>query len=274
MSDNVLPLFSPGLDPGPSFADLLRKVAPAPAPRAQCSAARGAPLEVAHGTTVLAIRFAGGVVMAGDRRATAGYTIASRRIEKVFPADDFSGVAIAGAAGPAVEMVKLFQVQLEHYEKVQGDVLSLEGKANQLGQLVRANLPAAMQGFVGRAAVRGLRRSARPTAASSPTTSPAAATRRSTTRPRVRAASTPATGSRAGWREGMPVDEVDRPRDQGAVRGGRRGRRHRRTRPRARHLPDGRRHRRRPLPRARPTPRSPQRSQALLQGPERGGDTA
>ena len=85
--------------------------------------------------------------MAGDRRATAGYMIASRRIEKVFPADDLSGVSIAGAAGPAVEMVKLFQVQLEHYEKVQGEALSLEGKANQLGQLVRANLPAAMQGF-------------------------------------------------------------------------------------------------------------------------------
>ena len=82
---------------------------------------------------------------AGPPRATL---IASRRIEKVFPADDYSGVAIAGAAGPAVEMVKLFQVQLEHYEKVQGDLLSLEGKANQLGQLVRANLPAAMQGFV------------------------------------------------------------------------------------------------------------------------------
>ena len=85
--------------------------------------------------------------MAGDRRATAGYTIASRRIEKVFAADDFSGVAIAGAAGPAIEMVKLFQIQLEHYEKVQGEVLSLEGKANQLGMLVRGNLPAAMQGF-------------------------------------------------------------------------------------------------------------------------------
>jgi proteasome beta subunit len=104
-------------------------------------------LEIPHGTTVVAIRFAGGVIMAGDRRATAGYMIASRRIQKVFPADDFSGVSIAGAAGPAIEMVKLFQVQLEHYEKVQGDVLSLEGKANQLGQLVRANLPAAMQGF-------------------------------------------------------------------------------------------------------------------------------
>ena len=82
-----------------------------------------------------------------DRRATAGYTIANRRIEKVFPADDFSGVAIAGAAGPAVEMVRLFQVQLEHYEKIEGETLSLEGKANQLSQMVRSNLPAAMQGF-------------------------------------------------------------------------------------------------------------------------------
>jgi proteasome beta subunit len=86
--------------------------------------------------------------MAGDRRATAGFMIASRRVEKVFPADDFSAVAIAGAAGPAVELVKLFQVQLEHYEKIEGELLSLEGKANQLGQLVRANLPAAMQGFI------------------------------------------------------------------------------------------------------------------------------
>ena len=106
------------------------------------------PFEITHGTTVVAIRCAGGVVMAGDRRATAGYTIANRRIEKVFAADEYSGVAIAGAAGPAVEMVRLFQVQLQHYEKVEGEQLSLEGKANQLAQMVRANLPAAMQGFV------------------------------------------------------------------------------------------------------------------------------
>jgi proteasome beta subunit len=86
--------------------------------------------------------------MAGDRRATAGMTIASRRIEKVFPADDSSAIAIAGAAGPAVDLVRLFQTQLEHYEKIEGEILSLEGKANQLSQLVRANLPAAMQGFV------------------------------------------------------------------------------------------------------------------------------
>jgi len=97
---------------------------------------------------VVAIRYPDGVVMAGDRRATSGYLIASRRIDKVYPADDTSGIAIAGAAGPAVELVRLFQTQLEHYEKIEGETLSLEGKANQLGQLVRGNLPAAMQGFV------------------------------------------------------------------------------------------------------------------------------
>ena len=106
------------------------------------------PFDVVHGTTVVAIRYAAGVVMAGDRRATAGNFIAGRRMEKVAPADDSSGIAIAGAAGVAVEMVRLFQTQIEHYEKVQGDSLSLEGKANQLSQMVRANLPMAMQGFV------------------------------------------------------------------------------------------------------------------------------
>ena len=147
--ESPLPTFGPGLDPGSSFVDLLRQVAPHELPGAALSGATvGAPVEVTHGTTVLAIRYESGVVMAGDRRATAGYTIASRRIEKVFPADDYSGVAIAGAAGPAVDMVRLFQVQLEHYEKIEGETLSLEGKANQLGQMVRGNLPAAMQGFV------------------------------------------------------------------------------------------------------------------------------
>jgi proteasome beta subunit len=148
MPEPQLPLFTPALDPGPSFVELLRRVAPDALPGAGASGGGTVPFEITHGTTVVAIRFDGGVVMAGDRRATAGYTIANRRIEKVFPADDYSGVAIAGAAGPAVEMVRLFQVQLEHYEKVEGEPLSLEGKANQLAQMVRANLPAAMQGFV------------------------------------------------------------------------------------------------------------------------------
>ncbi len=102
---------------------------------------------VPHGTTVVAIRSASGVVMAGDRRATSGNLISHRSIEKVFPADRWSGVAIAGAAGPAMEMVKLFQLQLEHYEKVEGQPISLEGKANQLSQMVRNHLPAAMQGL-------------------------------------------------------------------------------------------------------------------------------
>src|SRR5688500_9010062 len=86
--------------------------------------------------------------MAGDRRATSGNLISHRSMEKVVPADQYSGVAIAGAAGPAMEMIRLFQLQLEHYEKVEGSHLSLEGKANQLSMMVRGNLPAAMQGMV------------------------------------------------------------------------------------------------------------------------------
>src|SRR5688572_23399077 len=142
----TLPTFRADDDPGPSFLDVLRRAGAEPrwadqphdSPRP----------DITHGTTVVAIRYADGVVMAGDRRATAGNLIAHRSMEKVFPADRHSGVAIAGAAGPAVEMVKLFQLQLEHYEKVEGAELSLEGKANQLGQMVRSHLPAAMQGFV------------------------------------------------------------------------------------------------------------------------------
>lgn len=105
------------------------------------------PYPITHGTTCVAVRYVDGVVMAGDRRATSGNLIAHRSIEKVFAADRHSGVAIAGAAGPAVEMVRLFQLQLEHYEKVEGSPLSLEGKANQLSQMLRSNLPAAMSGL-------------------------------------------------------------------------------------------------------------------------------
>ena len=152
MNELPLPFFASGSDPGSSFVEVLRRVAPSAVPGAAIPSSAGvmpsAPIETPQGTTVLAIRFVDGVVMAGDRRATAGYTIASRRIEKVFRADDTSGVAIAGAAGPAVELVRLFQVQLEHYEKIEGETLSLEGKANQLAGLVRANLPAALQGFL------------------------------------------------------------------------------------------------------------------------------
>jgi proteasome beta subunit len=105
-------------------------------------------VEVAQGTTVLGLRFADGIVMAGDRRATAGYTIADAKMKKVFAADDFSAIAIAGAAGQAVETVRLFQLELEHYEKLTGDRLSLEGKANRLAQMIRANFPLAVQGLV------------------------------------------------------------------------------------------------------------------------------
>jgi len=143
-----LPLFPPGDDPGPDFAALVRRSAPAPGSGPGPVDVAGMTPAVAHGTTVVALRYADGVVMAGDRRATEGNIIAHRAMEKVFPADRHSAVAIAGAAGPAVEMVKLFQTQLEHYEKVEGVALSLEGKANQLGQMVREHLPMAMQGLV------------------------------------------------------------------------------------------------------------------------------
>ncbi|WP_087508581.1 proteasome subunit beta [Cellulomonas iranensis] len=100
-----------------------------------------------HGTTIVALTFDGGVVVAGDRRATMGSMIASRHIEKVFPADEFSAVGIAGTAGLAIELVRLFQLELEHYEKIEGSLLSLDGKANRLATMIRGNLGLAMQGL-------------------------------------------------------------------------------------------------------------------------------
>ncbi len=130
-----------------SFSDFLSEQAPdlLPGRRAvpQGNAADLAP----HGTTIVAATFPGGLVMAGDRRATMGNIIAQRDIEKVFPADEYSAVGIAGSAGLAVELVRLFQTELEHYEKIEGSVLSLDGKANRLSALIRGNLGMAMQGL-------------------------------------------------------------------------------------------------------------------------------
>lgn len=142
--DVTLPVFSPNDDPGPDFAALVARAGlGAPVPPGEVPMH----LAVPHGTTVVALRFGGGVLMAGDRRATSGNLISHRRIEKVFAADAYSVVGIAGTAGPAMEMVELFRLQLEHYEKVEGAPLSLDGKANQLGRMVRNHLPAAMQGL-------------------------------------------------------------------------------------------------------------------------------
>jgi len=136
------------LSPGTSsFADFVGEVSPhllpARRPLPPGSAADLAP----HGTTIVAATFTEGVVMAGDRRATMGNVIAQRDIEKVFPADEFSCVGIAGTAGLAVEMVRLFQTELEHYEKIEGSTLSMDGKANRLSALIRNNLSLAMQGL-------------------------------------------------------------------------------------------------------------------------------
>jgi len=139
-----VPLFTSAGDPGSSFTDLLKMVGLDP-----FAVAEGVDgvVSAPHGTTVLALRYSDGVVMAGDRRATMGTRIANREMEKVVPADRHSGVAISGTAGVAMDMIKLFQLQLEHYEKIDGRPISLEGKANQLSQMIKANLGAAMQGL-------------------------------------------------------------------------------------------------------------------------------
>ena len=145
----TLPHFAGADDPGSSFFDLARRTGATSSGSSTggTTTSRGGPEFPAliHATTIVALRHADGVVMAGDRRATAGNVIAHRAMDKVFPADRYSGVSISGVAGVAMEMVKLFQLELEHYEKVEGVTLSLEGKATRLGNMIRNNLPAAMQ---------------------------------------------------------------------------------------------------------------------------------
>jgi len=138
-----LPTFHTSDDPGPDFARLAERSGLVAQPTGH-----GDPLDLPHGTTCVALRYDQGVIVAGDRRATSGNLISYRTMQKVFPSDRHSAVAIAGAAGTAVEMVRLFQLQLEHYEKVEGKELSLDGKARQLSSLLRQNLPAARAGMV------------------------------------------------------------------------------------------------------------------------------
>jgi len=141
-----------------SFTDFLTVAAPDLLPQAAAGATGvlpaggSAPSPVAaglaHGTTIVAAACEGGVVMAGDRRATAGNVIAQRDVDKVFRSDEFSAIGYAGVAGIGLELVRLFQVELEHYEKLEGNALSLDGKANRLASLVRGNIAGAMQGLI------------------------------------------------------------------------------------------------------------------------------
>jgi proteasome beta subunit len=128
-----------------SFTEFLSAAAPHLLPGGR--AAPPAPVEVPHGTTIVAVTFPDGVIMTGDRRATMGSMIAQRDVEKVFHADEHSCVGYAGTAGVGAELIRLFQVELEHYEKIEGTTLSLEAKANRLTQMVKGNLPMAMQGL-------------------------------------------------------------------------------------------------------------------------------
>ena len=146
MNESRLPAsyMTPGTS---SFADFLALESPDLLPSRRAVPQGHAGDLAPHGTTIVAATFPGGVVMAGDRRATMGNIIAQRDIEKVLPADEYSCVGIAGTAGLAVELVRLFQTELEHYEKIEGMSLSLDGKANRLAGLIRANLGMAMQGL-------------------------------------------------------------------------------------------------------------------------------
>ena len=141
---NSSPLPLEPLVPGSSFLGLLEQQSMLPS----WAGTKPEDLEIPEGTTILALRYADGVVMAGDRRATAGNVIAHKRVKKVFAADAYSAVAISGTAGMAVELITLFQTELEHYEKIEGTRLSLDGKANYLARMVRSNLPMAFQGLV------------------------------------------------------------------------------------------------------------------------------
>jgi len=134
-----------GPAPGTSFTDLLKSLDLSPEWNV---GGAGGQVQAPEGTTVLALRYSEGVVMVGDRQATEGHLVAHRRIQKVFQADAFSAVAISGTAGLAIEMVRLFQTELEHYEKLEGARLSLEGKATYLARMVRAQLPMVFQGLV------------------------------------------------------------------------------------------------------------------------------
>ncbi|RZS43474.1 proteasome beta subunit [Herbihabitans rhizosphaerae] len=129
-----------------SFTDFLRAQAPELLPGRRSAGAPGT-VDVPHGTTIVAIVYAGGVLIAGDRRATSGNLIAQRDMDKVYVTDDYSAVGVAGTAGLAVELVRLYAVQLQHYEKLEGTSLSLDGKTNQLATMVRGNLETAMAGL-------------------------------------------------------------------------------------------------------------------------------
>jgi proteasome beta subunit len=135
---------TPGL---PSFTDFLRTAAPELLPGRRPLPPGAAGDLAPHATTIVAAAYADGVLMAGDRRATMGNMIAQRDIEKVFPADAYSVVGFAGTAGIGVEMIRLFQLELEHYEKIEGTLLTLDGKANRLASMIRGNLGMAMQGL-------------------------------------------------------------------------------------------------------------------------------
>lgn len=135
-----------------SFSDFLRRKAPELLPTGSLSGPGASPGEphpaLPHGTTIVALRYPGGVVIAGDRRSTQGNMIAGRDVQKVYITDDYTATGIAGTAALAVEFARLYAVELEHYEKLEGVPMTFSGKVNRLAIMIRGNLGAALQGFI------------------------------------------------------------------------------------------------------------------------------
>lgn len=104
------------------------------------------PSSVLQGTTVLAFHYKDGVIIAGDRRATAGNAIMYERCDKVIPIDDYTLMAIAGVPATAFEMARILSHNFEYYRRSQLQSLSTEGKIRALSKLLKENIGAAMQG--------------------------------------------------------------------------------------------------------------------------------
>ena len=198
-----------------SFADVLASRAPGLmpgreplAPHRSADPAGTALRDLPHATTIVAATCDHGVVLAGDRRATAGSMIAKRDVEKVFRSDEYSAVGYAGTGSVGIEFVRLFQVELEHYEKMEGRSLSLEGKANRLAWMIRGNLAAAMQGLVVVPLFVGYDEDAGIRGGSSAMTWPAARTRSSGSTPSARARYSPGAALKKLYADDMPVGDA------------------------------------------------------------------
>lgn len=135
---------------GRDFFDLLTSEGyrfPAKALSPSDPAGSGLPFEPTEGTTILALRYRDGVMVAGDRRATAGHTVLYDRADKVIPIDDYSLMAISGSPAMAFEIARILEHSFQYHRRRQLQEMSIEAKLRRLSLLIRDNLPMAVQGI-------------------------------------------------------------------------------------------------------------------------------